>query len=104
MFSVSLVPQQWQQGKRMAIYGLAFLIMTLLILYSSNSTADLYSPFRDSHDIHRTVHNTNLKKWAGKDGYVPVYGNKVIQGLSMNKSVRYLMMPDCEIRLLCCRA
>lgn len=78
LFSVSVVPQQWQQGQRMVIYGLVFLIMTLLILYSSNSNADVYSPVRDTHDFHRTVHNTNLKKWAGKDGYLPVYGNKVI--------------------------
>ncbi|ROL50063.1 Alpha-N-acetylgalactosaminide alpha-2,6-sialyltransferase 6 [Anabarilius grahami] len=59
----------------MVIYGTIFLIMTLLILYSSNSSADLYSSFKVS-EFHHTVKNTNLKKWAGKEGYLPVYGNK----------------------------
>ncbi|XP_026052699.1 alpha-N-acetylgalactosaminide alpha-2,6-sialyltransferase 6-like [Carassius auratus] len=69
------VDKQWQQGHRMVIYGAVFLIMTLLILYSSNSSADLYSPFK-VNEFHHAVKHTNLKKWAGKEGYIPVYGNK----------------------------
>lgn len=75
--SSSVFPQQWQLGQRMVIYGTVFLIMTLLILYSSNSSADLYTSFKVS-EFHYAVKHTNLKKWAGKEGYVPVYGNKVM--------------------------
>uniref|UniRef100_A0A671QLH7 Alpha-N-acetylgalactosaminide alpha-2,6-sialyltransferase 6-like n=1 Tax=Sinocyclocheilus anshuiensis TaxID=1608454 RepID=A0A671QLH7_9TELE len=71
----SVFPQQWQQVQRMVIYGTVFLIMTLLILYSSNSSADLYSPFK-VNEFHYAIKHTNLKKWAGKEAYVPVYGNK----------------------------
>lgn len=62
----------------MVIYGTVFLITTLLILYSSNSSADLNSSFKVSEIHHHAVKNTNLKKWAGKEGYLPVHGNKVI--------------------------
>ncbi|XP_016306767.1 alpha-N-acetylgalactosaminide alpha-2,6-sialyltransferase 6-like [Sinocyclocheilus anshuiensis] len=75
-----IVDKQWQQGQRMVIYGVVFLIMTLLILYSSNSSADLYSPFKVNEFRHAVKH-TNLKKWAGKEGYAPVYGNKVLPKL-----------------------
>ncbi|XP_030625164.1 alpha-N-acetylgalactosaminide alpha-2,6-sialyltransferase 6 [Chanos chanos] len=70
-----LVDKQGQQCQRMVIFGAVFLLMTLFILYSSNSGNDLYVPFK-SVNIHHHNQNTNLKKWAGKEGYVPVYGNK----------------------------
>ncbi|XDV38186.1 hypothetical protein PO909_007649 [Leuciscus waleckii] len=73
--TLRIVDKQWQQGQRMVIYGTVFLITTLLILYSSNSSADLNSSFKLS-EIHHAVKNTNLKKWAGKEGYLPVHGNK----------------------------
>ncbi|KAG7477273.1 hypothetical protein MATL_G00092370 [Megalops atlanticus] len=72
-----LVDKQNQQSQRMVIFGAIFLLMTLLILYSSNSgnTAnDTYSPFRNSY--HHAAKSTDLKKWAGKEGYMVVYGNK----------------------------
>lgn len=75
-------PYLWQQGpqsQKMVIFGAIFLLMTLLILYSSNSGNDispLYSPFRASTP-HHAIKVTDLKKWAGKEGYVAVYGNKV---------------------------
>ncbi|KAG5834515.1 alpha-N-acetylgalactosaminide alpha-2,6-sialyltransferase 6 [Anguilla anguilla] len=69
-----LVDKQGQQSQRMVIFGAIFLLMTLLILYSSNSGNDIYSPFRNSY--HHIVKSTDLKKWAGKEGYVAVYGNK----------------------------
>ncbi|XP_064827344.1 alpha-N-acetylgalactosaminide alpha-2,6-sialyltransferase 6-like isoform X2 [Oncorhynchus masou masou] len=73
-----LVDKQGQQSQKMVIFGAIFLLMTLLILYSSNSGNDispLYSPFRASTP-HHAIKVTDLKKWAGKEGYVAVYGNK----------------------------
>ncbi|KAK6304997.1 alpha-N-acetylgalactosaminide alpha-2,6-sialyltransferase 6 isoform X1 [Coregonus clupeaformis] len=73
-----LVDKQGQQSQKMVIFGAIFLLMTLLILYSSNSGNDispLYSPFRASMP-HHAIKVTDLKKWAGKEGYVAVYGNK----------------------------
>ncbi|TRY95045.1 hypothetical protein DNTS_004680 [Danionella cerebrum] len=75
------VDKQWQQGQRMVIYGAVFLIMMLLILYSSNSSVsvDLNRPFRASEpQKHRPFKNTNLKVWAHRDGYLPVHGNKTL--------------------------
>ncbi|KAM3874452.1 alpha-N-acetylgalactosaminide alpha-2,6-sialyltransferase 6 [Diretmus argenteus] len=70
-----LIDKQGQQSQRMVIFGGIFLLTTLLILYGSNSGNDvIYAPFRATS--HRAVKATDLKKWAGKEGYVPVYGNK----------------------------
>ncbi|KAM4635123.1 alpha-N-acetylgalactosaminide alpha-2,6-sialyltransferase 6 isoform 2-T2 [Polymixia lowei] len=67
---------QGQQSQKMVIFGAIFLLTTLLILYSSNSGNDIiYGPFRVAAN-HHAIKTTDLKKWAGKDGYVPVYGNK----------------------------
>ncbi|KAJ7988259.1 hypothetical protein DPEC_G00321730 [Dallia pectoralis] len=75
---LSLVDKQGPQSQKMVIFGAIFLLMTLLILYSSNSGNDIspfYRPFRGSVP-HRAIKVTDLKKWAGKEGYVAVYGNK----------------------------
>ncbi|GAA6219307.1 alpha-N-acetylgalactosaminide alpha-2,6-sialyltransferase 6-like isoform X3 [Lates japonicus] len=64
-----------QQSHRMVIFAAIFILMTLLILYGSNNVNDaIYTPMHvaTSH----TLKTTDLKKWAGKDGYVPFYGNK----------------------------
>ncbi|XP_026212141.1 alpha-N-acetylgalactosaminide alpha-2,6-sialyltransferase 6 [Anabas testudineus] len=64
-----------QQSHKMVIFAAIFILTTLLILYGSNNTNDaIYSPFHV--DTNHALKNTDLKKWAGKDGYVPVYGNK----------------------------
>lgn len=71
-----LVDKQGQQSQRMVIFAAIFLLMTLLILYSSNSGSEVISgPFHVATN-HHSIKPTNLKKWAGKDGYVAVYGNK----------------------------
>ncbi|KAM6984648.1 alpha-N-acetylgalactosaminide alpha-2,6-sialyltransferase 6 [Aplochiton taeniatus] len=71
---MGLVLAEKQQSQKMVIFGAIFLVMTLFILYSSNSATDMiYGPF---HVTHHTVKTTDLKKWAGKDGYVAVFGNK----------------------------
>lgn len=58
----------------MVIFGAVFLVMTLLILYGSNSSNDYhYTPLRTSLHSHNLP---SLKKWEVKDGYLPVYGNK----------------------------
>ena len=63
----------------MVIFGAIFLLMTLLILYSSNSGSEIiYGPFHVATN-HHSIKTTDLRKWAGKDGYVAVYGNKVGQ-------------------------
>ena len=61
----------------MVIFGAIFLLTTLLILYSSNSSNDIIYGSIHVAGRPRTVKTTDLKKWAGKEGYVPVYGNKV---------------------------
>ncbi|XP_018517995.1 alpha-N-acetylgalactosaminide alpha-2,6-sialyltransferase 6 isoform X2 [Lates calcarifer] len=64
-----------QQSPRMVIFAAIFILMTLLILYGSNNVNDsIYTPMHvaTSH----TLKTTDLKKWAGKDGYVPFHGNK----------------------------
>lgn len=71
-----LVDKQGQQSQKMVIFAAIFLLMTLLILYSSNSGSEILSePFHVAAN-HHAIKPTNLKKWAGKDGYVAVYGNK----------------------------
>ncbi|CAB1318844.1 unnamed protein product, partial [Coregonus sp. 'balchen'] len=75
-----LVDKQGPQSQKMVIFGAIFLLMTLLILFSSNSGNDIspfYSPFRASSP-HHAIKVTDLKKWAGKEGYVAVYGNKCV--------------------------
>ncbi|XP_033850828.2 alpha-N-acetylgalactosaminide alpha-2,6-sialyltransferase 6-like [Acipenser ruthenus] len=63
-------------GQRMVIFGAVFLVMTLLILYGSNSSNDYhYTPLRTSLHSHNLP---SLKKWEVKDGYLPVYGNKTM--------------------------
>ncbi|XP_054600484.2 alpha-N-acetylgalactosaminide alpha-2,6-sialyltransferase 6 isoform X2 [Nothobranchius furzeri] len=63
-----------QQSHRMAVLLAIFVLMTALIFYSSNSSEGLYSPF---HAVtNNFVKSTNLKKWSGKDGYIPLYRNK----------------------------
>ncbi|KAF7655236.1 hypothetical protein LDENG_00058950 [Lucifuga dentata] len=65
-----------QGPHRMVIFGAIFLLTTLLILYSSNSGNNaVYTPFHVATNYH-ALKVTDLKKWAGKEGYVPVHGNK----------------------------
>lgn len=72
-----LVDKQGQQTQRMVIFGAIFLLMTLLILYSSNSGSDIISgPFKVATNHRHAIKTTDLKKWAGRDGYVAVYGKK----------------------------
>ncbi len=60
-----MFPQQWQQGQRMVIYGAIFLVMTLLILYSSNSSADLQLLQNQRVSPHRQTHQPQE---MGRDG------------------------------------
>uniref|UniRef100_A0A3Q3MQ61 Alpha-N-acetylgalactosaminide alpha-2,6-sialyltransferase 6 n=1 Tax=Mastacembelus armatus TaxID=205130 RepID=A0A3Q3MQ61_9TELE len=64
-----------QQSHRMVIFAAIFVLMTVLILYNSNNGNDApYAPFHVA--TNHSLKTTDLKKWSGKDGYVPVYGNK----------------------------
>lgn len=66
---------------RVAIAAAIFILMTLFILYSSSSgsmastSQAAYTPFRIAKN--HTPKPTNLKTWATKNDYVPVYGDKV---------------------------
>ncbi|KAF7696816.1 alpha-N-acetylgalactosaminide alpha-2,6-sialyltransferase 6 [Silurus meridionalis] len=62
-------------SKRMVVFVAIFLITTLFILYNSNSANDSYEAFK-MVGYKSATKNTDLKKWAGKDGYIPVFGNK----------------------------
>ncbi|XP_019727755.1 alpha-N-acetylgalactosaminide alpha-2,6-sialyltransferase 6 isoform X2 [Hippocampus comes] len=65
---------------RVTIAAAIFILMTLFILYSSSSgsiasiSQAAYTPFQIAKN--HTPKPTNLKKWATKDDYVPVYGDK----------------------------
>ncbi|MEQ2282576.1 hypothetical protein AMECASPLE_002271 [Ameca splendens] len=66
-----------QQSHKMVIFFAVFILTTLLILYGSNSSNDgVYIPFHVA--INHTIKTTDLKKWSGRDGYMPIYGNKSI--------------------------
>uniref|UniRef100_A0A667XXV1 Alpha-N-acetylgalactosaminide alpha-2,6-sialyltransferase 6 n=1 Tax=Myripristis murdjan TaxID=586833 RepID=A0A667XXV1_9TELE len=70
--------QQSHQSQRLLIFGTIFILTTLLILYSSNSGNDvIYTPFHVATN-HHAFKATDLKKWAGKEGYVAVHGNKTM--------------------------
>lgn len=73
----------------MVIFAAIFILMTLLILYGSNNVNDsIYTPMHvaTSH----TLKTTDLKKWAGKDGYVPFHGNKVLHSSHTNTEMLQL--------------
>lgn len=75
---------QSQQSHRLVILAAIFVLMTLLILYGSNNIDDdmFYAPFHVA--TNHPLRTTDLKKWAGREGYVPVYGNKVRNRLHTN--------------------
>ena len=66
------------QEQRSAVFVILFALVTILILYSSNSANELFH-----HGSLRGLSRrpTNLKKWSITDGYVPILGNKVGQPL-----------------------
>ncbi|XP_017263398.1 alpha-N-acetylgalactosaminide alpha-2,6-sialyltransferase 6 [Kryptolebias marmoratus] len=64
-----------QQSHRLVIFLAIFILMTLLIFFSSNSGNDaVYTPFHVASA--KTITATDLKRWSRKDGFVPVHGNK----------------------------
>jgi len=61
--------------QRSAVFVVLFALITILILYSSNSANDVchYGSLRG-----RTRRPVNLKKWSITDAYVPILGNKTL--------------------------
>ncbi|XP_054544708.1 alpha-N-acetylgalactosaminide alpha-2,6-sialyltransferase 6 isoform X6 [Talpa occidentalis] len=59
--------------QRSAVFVILFALITILILYSSNSANEVfhYGSLRG-----RTRRPVNLKKWRISDGYIPILGNK----------------------------
>lgn len=64
------------QEQRSAVFVILFALITILILYSSNSASEVfhYGSLRG-----RSRRPINLRKWSITDGYVPILGNKVGQ-------------------------
>ncbi|XP_031510403.1 alpha-N-acetylgalactosaminide alpha-2,6-sialyltransferase 6 isoform X5 [Papio anubis] len=59
--------------QRSAVFVILFALITILILYSSNSANEVFHYGSLRGRSHRPV---NLKKWSITDGYVPILGNK----------------------------
>ncbi|KAK1334105.1 hypothetical protein QTO34_005105 [Cnephaeus nilssonii] len=61
--------------QRSAVFVILFALITILILYSSNSANEVfhYGSLRG-----RSRRPINLKKWSITDGYVPILGNKTL--------------------------
>lgn len=64
------------QEQRSAVFVILFALITILILYSSNSANEVfhYGSLRG-----RTRRPVNLKKWSFSSAYFPILGNKVEQ-------------------------
>uniref|UniRef100_A0A4X2LGZ3 Alpha-N-acetylgalactosaminide alpha-2,6-sialyltransferase 6 n=1 Tax=Vombatus ursinus TaxID=29139 RepID=A0A4X2LGZ3_VOMUR len=60
---------------REVVLGALFALITVLILYSSNSVNDVFPYGSLRGRFHWT---SNLKKWSIADSYVPVLGNKTL--------------------------
>lgn len=62
------------QEQRSAVFVILFALITILILYSSNSANEVfhYGSLRG-----RTRRPIDFKKWSITEGYVPLLGNKV---------------------------
>ncbi|XP_045144529.1 alpha-N-acetylgalactosaminide alpha-2,6-sialyltransferase 6 isoform X3 [Echinops telfairi] len=54
--------------QRSAVFVILFALITILILYSSHSTSEVFH-----YSTHRPV---NVRKWSITNGYVPLLGNK----------------------------
>ncbi|ELW62012.1 Alpha-N-acetylgalactosaminide alpha-2,6-sialyltransferase 6 [Tupaia chinensis] len=63
------------QEQRSAVFVILFALITILILYSSNSANEVfhYGSLRG-----RSRRPVNLKKWSITDGYIPILGNKTL--------------------------
>uniref|UniRef100_G1M9G3 ST6 N-acetylgalactosaminide alpha-2,6-sialyltransferase 6 n=1 Tax=Ailuropoda melanoleuca TaxID=9646 RepID=G1M9G3_AILME len=59
--------------QRSAVFVVLFALITILILYSSNSANDV---FRYGSLRGRARKPVNLKKWSITDAYIPILGNK----------------------------
>ncbi|XP_058380118.1 alpha-N-acetylgalactosaminide alpha-2,6-sialyltransferase 6 isoform X5 [Diceros bicornis minor] len=59
--------------QRSAVFVILFALITILILYSSNSASEVfhYGSLRG-----RARRPVNFKKWSMTEGYVPLLGNK----------------------------
>lgn len=64
------------QEQRSAVFVILFALITILILYSSNSASEV---FHYGSLQGRTRRPVNLRKWSLTDGYIPILGNKVGQ-------------------------
>ncbi|KAM9721458.1 alpha-N-acetylgalactosaminide alpha-2,6-sialyltransferase 6 isoform 5-T18 [Dama dama] len=61
--------------QRSAVFVILFALITILILYSSNSANEV---FHYGSLQGRTRRPVNLRKWSLTDGYIPILGNKTL--------------------------
>ncbi|XP_077001969.1 alpha-N-acetylgalactosaminide alpha-2,6-sialyltransferase 6 isoform X3 [Tamandua tetradactyla] len=61
--------------QRSAVFVILFALITILILYSSNSANEVFHYGSLRGRLRRPV---NLKKWSLTNGYVPILGNKTL--------------------------
>ncbi|XP_006892586.1 PREDICTED: alpha-N-acetylgalactosaminide alpha-2,6-sialyltransferase 6 isoform X2 [Elephantulus edwardii] len=59
--------------QRSAVFVILFALITILILYSSNSANEVFHYGSLRGRFRRPI---NLKKWSITDGYIPLLGNK----------------------------
>ncbi|XP_060040531.1 alpha-N-acetylgalactosaminide alpha-2,6-sialyltransferase 6 isoform X2 [Erinaceus europaeus] len=61
--------------QRSAVFVILFALITILILYTSNSANDV---FHYGSQRGRSRRPVNLKNWHMTDGYIPILGNKTL--------------------------
>ncbi|XP_045419297.1 alpha-N-acetylgalactosaminide alpha-2,6-sialyltransferase 6 isoform X1 [Lemur catta] len=61
--------------QRSAVFVILFALITILILYSSNSANEVFHHGSLRGRAHGPI---NLKKWSMTDAYVPILGNKTL--------------------------
>ncbi|XP_010611918.1 alpha-N-acetylgalactosaminide alpha-2,6-sialyltransferase 6 isoform X1 [Fukomys damarensis] len=60
--------------QRSAVFVILFALITILILYSSNSANEVFH----YGSLRGRGHRPDLKKWSLTDGFVPILGNKTL--------------------------
>ncbi|XP_012929303.1 alpha-N-acetylgalactosaminide alpha-2,6-sialyltransferase 6 isoform X5 [Heterocephalus glaber] len=60
--------------QRSAVFVILFALITILILYSSNSANEVFH----YGSLRGRGYRPNLKKWSLTDGFVPILGNKTL--------------------------
>ncbi|KAK2499760.1 hypothetical protein MC885_021532 [Smutsia gigantea] len=79
--------------QRSAVFVILFALITILILYSSNSASEV---FHHGSLRGRNRRPANLKKWGITHGYVPILGNKCVIVTSSSHLLGTKLGPEIE--------